>query len=112
MWAYYSGIRQMGEAKFVLAGVMPAGFPSREIPEGFQRQFYWFHHNGTVSVIVGSLPRRSQIKGKWKQSGNDVTIAWKKGGRNVVKVVVLGENHMILTGLDVRPLWFRFLRYF
>lgn len=95
-----------------LAGVMPAGMPSREIPEGFEAQLYWFQHNGTVSFIVESSERRSQITGKWKQSGNNVTIAWENGGRNEIKVVTLGENHMILTGLGARPLWFRFLRYF
>ena len=94
-----------------LAGVMPAGVPSEEVPEGMSdRQFYWFYDNGTVSLVVETPDGTTRHKGVWKQNGNEVLIVWESGVRNMVRVVKLGEKHMILTGLDIRPLWFRFVR--
>lgn len=96
-----------------LAGIMPAGAPWEEIPGGIdERQFYWFHDDGMVSLIMESQESRTRLTGRWKQAGNSVTITWEDGAQSAVRVVKLSENYMILTGLDVRPLWFRFLRYF
>lgn len=106
---------QVGSIKGLwrLAGVMPAGVPSQEVPKGMSdRHFYWFQENGTVVLVIESGDSREQHKGVWKQNGNEVAIVWESGIRSVVRVVNLGDRHMILTGLDVRPLWFRFVRYF
>ncbi|MEW6137218.1 MAG: hypothetical protein AB1733_03225 [Thermodesulfobacteriota bacterium] len=96
-----------------LAGVMPAGVVTEDAPSGLGEQhLYWFHEDGTISLLSGATGQGTDRKGRWKQAGNDVTIVWNDGHRDVVKVVRLGENYMILTGFDVRPLWFRFVRYF
>jgi hypothetical protein len=98
---------------WVLAGVMPAGLPMEEVPKGInERHFYWFHDDGTVSLRIETVGGSSEHKGVWKQNGNRVVIVWENGVKNLVRVVTLAERSMILTGLDVRPLWFRFVRYF
>ena len=85
-----------------LAGVMPAGVPSEEVPKGMNdRYFYWFQNNGTVVLVIESGDRREQRKGAWKQDGNEVMIVWETGVRSLVRVVKLGDKHMILTGLTI-----------
>jgi hypothetical protein len=98
---------------WTLAGVMPAGVPTEEVPKGLtEKQLYWFHENGTLSMTVESDLRSTLHKGVWKLDGNRLVITWENGVRNLIGIVRLGEHSMILTGLDVRPLWFRFVRYF
>ncbi len=98
---------------WILAGIMPAGVPTEEVPKGLiEKQFYWFHENGTLSMTVESDAGSTKHKGVWRLNGNRLVIIWENGVRNLVRVVRLGERSMILTGLDVRPLWFRFVRYF
>ena len=101
------------EGLWILAGVMPAGVPMEETPKGLtEREFYWFHENGTLLMTVESDTGRSKHKALWKQDGNRLVIVWENGVKNLVRVVRIGGNSMILTGLGVRPLWFRFVRYF
>jgi len=98
---------------WILAGVMPAGVPMEEVPKGLtEKQFYWFHDDGTLLMTVESDLGNTKHKGVWKQDGNRLVIIWENGVKNLVRIVRLGESSMILTGLDIRPLWFRFVRYF
>lgn len=98
---------------WLLAGVMPAGLPMEEVPKGLtERHFYWFNDDGTLVLRIETANGRSDHKGLWKQDGNRVVILWENGVKNRVRVVTLAQRSMILTGLDVRPLWFRFVRYF
>ncbi len=98
---------------WILAGIMPAGVPMEEVPKGLtERQLYWFHEDGTLLMTVESDLGSTRHKGVWKLDGNRLVIIWENGVRNLIRVVRLGERSMILTGLDVRPLWFRFVRYF
>ncbi|MDQ7781788.1 MAG: hypothetical protein RDU20_02850 [Desulfomonilaceae bacterium] len=98
---------------WLLAGVMPAGVPMDEVPQGLnEKQFYWFHEDGSLSMTMESQLGSAKHKGVWKLDENRLVITWENGVRNLVRVVTLGERSMILTGLDVRPLWFRFVRYF
>lgn len=101
------------EGLWVLAGVMPAGVPMEEVPKGLtERHFYWFQEDGTLMMTVESPQGRSKHKALWKQDGNRLVIVWANGVKNLIRVVRIGGNSMILTGLDVRPLWYRFVRYF
>ena len=98
---------------WMLAGIMPAGVPKEEVPKGLtEKQLYWFYENGTLLMTVETDLGSTNHKGVWKLDGNKLVIIWENGVRNLVRVVRIGEHSMILTGLDVRPLWFRFVRYF
>lgn len=98
---------------WILAGVMPAGVPMEEVPKGLdEKQSYWFSDDGTLSMTVESELGTIKHKGVWKLNGNRLVIIWENGVKNLVRVVRLGDRSMILTGLDIRPLWFRFVRYF
>jgi hypothetical protein len=96
-----------------LAGIMPAGVPTEEIPEGLtDRYFYWFYGDGTLALLQETEEGKTSHRGAWKQKENEIVITWENGVQNLVRVVKIGENYMILTGIGVAPLWFRFVRYF
>ncbi|MFH1117317.1 MAG: hypothetical protein V1792_25645 [Pseudomonadota bacterium] len=99
---------------WILVGIMPAGVPMEEVPKGLiEKQFYWFHENGTLSMTVENDDAgATKHKGVWNLDGDRLEIVWENGVKNMARIVRLGESSMILTGLDVRPLWFRFVRYF
>jgi len=96
-----------------LAGVMPAGAPANEVLTGLRdSQVYWFLDDGTLSMFQETEEGRITHRGTWKQNGNDIVITWENGEENLVRVVKIGESYMMLTGLGVFSLWFRFVRYF
>jgi len=102
-----------------LAGVMPAGAPTQEIPKGPKESYlYWFNLDGTVILMQETEEGKSILRGAWKENqdlentGYQVVITWENGSINTVRVVKIMENYMILTGLGVAPMWFRFVRYF
>jgi len=95
--------------------VMPAGVPSEEVPQQLASLVeYWFHSDGTLTLVTGSGTRESgrRRKGVWRQSGRNVVVTWKTGERLRIKIVRFENGSIILTGFDVRPLWFRFKRVF
>jgi hypothetical protein len=96
-----------------LVSVMPAGVLSEEKPEvqnGYL--FYWFLDDGSVSLLNDAAGRTKQQRGMWRQSGDNILIIWESGLRLSIRVVKSEKDSIILTGFDVRPLWFRFIRFF
>ena len=96
-----------------LASVMPAGVPAEERPEVPGGSiFYWFTPDGRVVFLddtSGGIKRR---RGVWRQRGNQIAIVWESGHRLSIRVVKSEKDSIILSGFDVRPLWFRFIRFF
>jgi hypothetical protein len=96
-----------------LAGVMPAGVLSEERPEILDGQlFYWFLADGSVTLLSDTANGLKQERGRWQQRGNQIAIVWESGLRLLIRVVKSEKDSIILTGFDVRPLWFRFDRFF
>lgn len=96
-----------------LTGIMPAGIPSEEIPGRLDTfQGYWFHHNGTVTLVDDRKMERTRVTGTWRQKGDKILIVWRSGVRMVIRVVRAEPNFLILTGFDPTPRWFRFTRFF
>jgi hypothetical protein len=96
-----------------LAGVMPAGVLSEERPEVLDGQiFYWFLGDGSVTLLNDTANRPKQQRGRWQRRGNQIAIVWESGLRLLIRVVKSEKDSIILTGFDVRPLWFRFNRFF
>ena len=96
-----------------LVSVMPAGVPSEERPEVIDGYlFYWFLGDGTVTLLTVTSDGTKRQKGVWRQSEDQLVILWESGLRLTIRVVKSEKNSIILTGFDVRPLWFRFIRFF
>jgi hypothetical protein len=96
-----------------LVSVMPAGVLSEEKPEVLDGYlFYWFLDDGTVTLLDDTAGRPKQQRGMWRQSGDKIVIVWESGLRLSIRVVKSEKDSIILTGFDVRPLWFRFIRFF
>lgn len=96
-----------------LVGVMPAGVLSEERPEVIDGYlFYWFLDDGTVTLLNDTADGTKRQRGKWRKSGNQIVILWETGLRLSIRVVKSEKDSIILTGFDVRPLWFRFIRFF
>ena len=95
-----------------LVSVMPAGVLSEEKPEVLDGYlFYWFLDDGSVTLLSDTAGRIKQQRGMWQQSGDRIIIIWKSGLRLSIRVVKSEKDSIILTGFDVRPLWFRFIRF-
>lgn len=96
-----------------LAGVMPAGVLSEERPEVLDGNlFYWFLEDGGVTLLNDTANGTKRQRGRWQQRGNQIVIVWESGLRLSIRVVKSEKDSIILTGFDVRPLWFRFVRFF
>lgn len=96
-----------------LMGVMPAGVPSEEVPDRLDGYLcYWFHGDGTVTMMTESRDGRDRQAGMWKQKGRTVLIVWESGMRQSVQIIRNEGNSLFLTGFGARPLWFRFTRMF
>jgi hypothetical protein len=96
-----------------LAGVMPAGVLSEERPEVLDGYlFYWFLDDGSITLLSDTADGAKRQRGRWQQRGNQIVIAWESGLRLSIRVVKSEKDSIILTGFDVRPLWFRFMRFF
>jgi hypothetical protein len=96
-----------------LVSVMPAGVLSEEKPEVLDGYlFYWFLDDGSVTLLNDSAGRTKQQRGKWRRSGDKIVIIWESGLSLSIRVVKSEKDSIILTGFDVRPLWFRFIRFF
>ena len=96
-----------------LMAVMPAGVPSEETPEGLTSHlYYWFHGDGDVTVLNDDGEARKRKVGVWKQKGDDVVIVWDTGYKVRLKIVRSAKDFMIISGFDLRPLWYRFTRVF
>jgi hypothetical protein len=96
-----------------LVSVMPAGVLSEEKPEVFDGYlFYWFLDDGSVTLLSDTAGLTKQQRGMWQQTGDKIAIIWKSGLRLSIRVVKSEKDSIILTGFDVRPLWFRFIRFF
>jgi hypothetical protein len=96
-----------------LAGVMPAGVLSEERPEVLDGNlFYWFLEDGGVTLLNDTANGTKQQRGRWQQRGNQIVMVWESGLRLSIRVVKSEKDSIILTGFDVRPLWFRFVRFF
>jgi len=96
-----------------LVSVMPAGVLSEERPEVLDGYlFYWFLDDGSVTLLSDTAGETKQQRGMWRQSGDQIVIVWESGSRLSIRVVKSEKDSIILTGFDVRPLWFRFIRFF
>lgn len=96
-----------------LVSVMPAGVLSEEKPEVLNGYvFYWFLDDGSVTMLNDTAGGTKQQRGMWRQSGDNILIIWESGLRLSIRVVKSEKDSIILTGFDVRPLWFRFIRFF
>jgi hypothetical protein len=96
-----------------LMAVMPAGAPSQEIPEDLSGNlFYWFHRDGTLTLLVEEGAKRNQRVGLWKVRGQRLMIALQNGPKFVVGIVTSATDHLVLAGIDTTPRWFRFTRVF
>jgi hypothetical protein len=96
-----------------LAGEMPAGVLSEERPEVLDGHiFYWFLGDGSVTFLRDTANGLKRQRGRWQQRGNQIAIVWESGLRLLIRVVKSEKDSIILTGFDVRPLWFRFNRFF
>lgn len=96
-----------------LVSVMPAGVLLEEKPEVLDVYlFYWFLDDGSVTLLNDTVGGAKQQRGIWRQSGDEIVIVWKSGLRLSIRVVKSEKDSIILTGFDVRPLWFRFIRFF
>jgi hypothetical protein len=96
-----------------LAGVMPAGVISEEVPEVFEGcLFYWFFDDGRVILLRDTAGLRERQQGVWRQNGDQILIIWGSGLKLLIRVVKSEKDSIILAGFDVRPLWFRFNRFF
>ncbi len=96
-----------------LASVMPAGVPAEERPETPGGSlFYWFTPDGCVTLLDDTDGGIKRQRGVWRQRGNQIAIVWESGLRLSIKVVKSEKDSIILSGFDVRPLWFRFIRFF
>jgi hypothetical protein len=107
------GQRRSVQGLWRLMAVMPAGVPSEEIPDGFGGYLcYWFHDDGTVTLIRDRQSSTTRNKGVWRQKGRNLTIIWKTGTRLILRVVRKRNDSLILTGFGLQPLWYRFTRVF
>jgi hypothetical protein len=96
-----------------LMGVMPAGVPSEEVPDRLDGFLcYWFHDDGTVTMLTETRDGRGKQSGRWKQKGRTVVIIWETGMRQSVQVVRNEGDSLFLAGFGARPVWFRFTRFF
>jgi hypothetical protein len=96
-----------------LMGVMPAGVPSEEVPDRLDGFLcYWFHEDGTVTMLTESKGGRGRQSGMWRQKGRTVVIIWESGMRQSVQVVRNEGDSLFLAGFSARPVWFRFTRFF
>ena len=96
-----------------LVSVMPAGVLSEEKPEVLDGYlFYWFLDDGSVTLLNDTASGTKQQRGMWRQSGDKIVIIWESGLRLSIRVVKSKKDSIILTGFDVCPLWFRFIRFF
>ncbi len=96
-----------------LVSVMPAGVLSEERPEVIDGYlFYWFLGDGTVTLLSDTADGTKSQRGMWRKSGDQIVIIWETGLRLSIRVVKSEKDSIILTGFDVRPLWFRFIRFF
>ncbi|MGO9568300.1 MAG: hypothetical protein ACLP5H_12235 [Desulfomonilaceae bacterium] len=96
-----------------LASVMPAGVLSEERPEFFDGYlYYWFLDDGSVTLLNDTAGGTKRQRGMWQQRGDQIVIIWESGLRLSIRVVKSEKDSIILTGFDVRPLWFRFIRFF
>ncbi len=111
----FSNNRDGGSIKglWQLASVMPAGVPTEERPEVLSGSlFYWFTPDGRVTLLDDTDGGIKRQRGVWRQRGDQIVIVWESGLRLSIKVVKSEKGSIILSGFDVRPLWFRFIRYF
>jgi hypothetical protein len=96
-----------------LMGVMPAGVPSEEMPEQLTHHlYYWFHGDGKVTVLNGDGEEKKRKVGIWNQKGAEVVIVWNTGYKLHLRIVRSAKDFMIISGFDIRPLWYRFTRVF
>ena len=96
-----------------LVAIMPAGAPSQEIPEDLTGNlFYWFHRDGTLTLLVEEGAKRNHREGLWKKRGQRLMIALENGPKFVIGIVTSAANHLVLAGIDASPRWFRFARVF
>ncbi len=96
-----------------LTGVMPAGVLSEERPEVLDGYlFYWFLGDGSVTLLHNTADGTKRQRGRWQQRGDQLVIFWESGLGLSIRVVKSEKDSIILSGFDVRPLWFRFTRFF
>lgn len=96
-----------------LVSVMPSGVLSEERPDVIDGHlFYWFLDDGSVTLLNDTANGTKRQRGMWRKSGNQIVIIWETGLRLSIRVVKSEKDSIILTGFDVRPLWFRFIRFF
>lgn len=101
------------EGLWRLMAVMPAGIPSEETPQQLTRRlYYWFHGDGAVTVLNDDGEVKKRKVGVWKQKGSEVVIIWHSGHKVRLRIVRSAQNVMIVSGFDLRPLWYRFTRVF
>jgi hypothetical protein len=101
------------EGLWRLMAIMPAGVPSEETPQQLTRHvYYWFLGDGTVTVLNDNGEAKKGKVGVWKQKGAEVVIVWNTGYRVRLRIVRSAKNFMIISGFDLRPLWYRFIRVF
>lgn len=96
-----------------LMAIMPAGAPSEEIPEDLAGNlFYWFHRDGTMTLLLDQGAKRNRRAGLWKRRGRRLMIILENGPRFMIGIVTSASNHLVLAGIDSSPRWFRFTRVF
>jgi hypothetical protein len=96
-----------------LMAIMPAGVPSEETPQQLSRHlYYWFHGDGALTVLNDHGEAKKRKVGVWKQKGTEVVIVWDTGYKVRLRIVRAAKDFMIISGFDLRPLWYRFTRVF
>jgi hypothetical protein len=96
-----------------LMGTMPAGVPSEETPDKLAGyRCYWFLSDGTVTLLNDTGEHSTRTNGVWRRKGRELMITWDSGKHLRIRVVRSEKNSMILSGFDVRPLWYRFSKLF